>query len=159
MLCFGNTTGLETPVSFSSTVLLEGGIIALAPPVMGFDSATVSAVAWVDGPCSRRRADTAFLRSDEVLAREDLAGVSACGGTAISSSSLVPFLDGAGIIAGVLGRSGNAGVTCDTCRLKLALLEGREVGREDEPSKSGRAVGLASPRGTVGVELLLSFAI
>lgn len=61
--------------------------------------------------------------------------------------------------AGVPGRRGSAGIICEAVRRRLALLEGRDVGRDDEPSRSGSAVGLASPGGTVGVDRLLSFAI
>lgn len=54
------------------------------------------------------------------------------------------------------GRSGSAGNIWEVCRLTLILLEGREVGREIEPSRSGSAVGFARPGGIDGVDRLLS---
>lgn len=39
----------------------------------------------------------------------------------------------------------------------LALLEGRDVGREREPSRSGSAVGFDKPGGIEGVERRLSW--
>lgn len=75
-----------------------------------------------------------------------------------SISSKVPLREGVGRL-GVPGLSGSAGKICDVVRRRLVRLDGREVGRDDDPSRSGRAVGFDKPGGTVGVERLLSFAI
>lgn len=75
----------------------------------------------------------------------------------MSSSSLVCLRDGVGL-AGVPGRKGSAGSIWEAVLRRLALLEGREVGRDDDPSRSGRALGLVNPGGTVGVERRFSLA-
>lgn len=145
------------------STLLSSGWVGGAPKCSSALSdrcPTPSVVDWTGSDpapildSSAASADKSCFRCDDVVL-DGLVGVSS--GRAMSSSSLVCLRDGVGL-AGVPGRKGSAGSIWEAVLRRLALLEGREVGRDDDPSRSGRALGLVNPGGTVGVERRFSLA-
>jgi hypothetical protein len=104
---------------------------------MFFTSVMMAAVGFDTGSsaidCPSSWTDVAILRSEVVVDREGFIGVSA--GKVLSKSSLDPCREGVPLE----GVNGTAGRICETVRCMLALLDGREPGREAVPSKSGSA--------------------